>query len=1252
VRLGDVVADRFELEQLASEGGMGAVWRARDRVTGERVAVKVVLDARQSERLAAEAALLEELEHPNVVRHVGHGRTTDGSAFLAMEWLEGEDLSVRLKRGPLSVREALELGANVARALGAMHTRGVVHRDVKPSNLFLPRHRIADVKLLDLGIARARGAARPITHPGMPIGTPGYMAPEQARGEADIDARADVFSLGCVLFECIAGTAAFSGEHLVAILAKILVQDAPRLSSVALVAPELDALVAKMLAKERSERPESALRCAEQIERLRERNSLPTPLALPLRFGARPLSEDELEIACVVLVGRGSSVDRTPTPADVERDLAVPLAEARAHDAHVEMLADGTVLAVVRNRGAAKDLTTRAARLALALHKNAPDRPAALATGRAAIAGKLPVGEAIDRASRIVRIDPPCLRVDEVTAGLLDARFDLASDARSAILTGQHESHDVRRLLGREVPCVGRQAELSMLEGLLDQCASESVARCVLVTAPAGLGKSRLLHELTVRLRERASSVRVWLGRGDPASSGSPLGILGDALRRLVGVQLGEPIEARRAKIRARAGGDRVAWFLGEILATPFDATESPQIAAARLDPQLMRDQTRRAFEDFVAAECVKAPVLLVLEDMHWGDAPTAAFVEAALRACSERPFMVVASARPEIHESLPSMWQASGVQELRLRELSRKAGERLVRGVLPSATDATVARLVDQSAGNALFLEELVRSEAEGRGGELPGSVLAMVHTRLETLRPDLRRILRAASVFGRAFWRGGVATLTGGSVTDEHLRVLVESEIVVRLEQSRFPSEQEWLFQHELVREAAYRMLTDEDRALGHKGAAEWLETAGETDPLILAEHFEKGGELERAALAYTRAARQALDASDFGAARTRAERGLAHAFAARTRAELCLARAQAVFWQSGDHAVLRELEGVLPDLPEHEPSWFETCALLVRGLVHTGAMEKGEAIAEAMLVAPNAPAAAIAQLDAASQLLQFGRLGLADALSERAAAAASGTTAWHHFLATRSSADGDPISALAHHLAALASSERTGDVRGACRSLLNASCMRVELGDFATAERDLRRVTIEASRLGLRMLVIGAEHMLGMAVARLGNLREGIAIERRAVEAFEAMGFARHEGGSRSYLALLLIDAGDLEEAEAQARRAVVLSSPPLRPLAHAVLSRALALRGDGEGAYEAAREASRAVDLGLPIEEGESLVRLVRIEALAAAGEHEAARTAAKAAREALLARAARIHDETMRRQFLEHVPENARTLADG
>ena len=261
--IGRVVAGRFQLLAEAGSGGMGTVYRARDLTDGATVAVKILngRELREAARFDQEASILAGLTHPAIVRYLANGIAESGERFIAMEWLEGEDLATRLERKPVTIAETIAVARRAAEALAYAHERGIVHRDVKPENLFLPALAIERLKVLDFGIARLTRGARKLTATGSVIGTPGYMAPELVRGERDITPRADVFSLGCVLFQCLTGRPVFEADDATALLAKILLQDAPRAREIVPSLPQpLDDVVARMLAKDPARRLADARR--------------------------------------------------------------------------------------------------------------------------------------------------------------------------------------------------------------------------------------------------------------------------------------------------------------------------------------------------------------------------------------------------------------------------------------------------------------------------------------------------------------------------------------------------------------------------------------------------------------------------------------------------------------------------------------------------------------------------------------------------------------------------------------------------------------------------------------------------------------------------------------------------------------------------------------------------------------------------------------------------------------------------------
>ncbi|AKT38440.1 protein kinase domain-containing protein [Chondromyces crocatus] len=272
VRAREVIAGRFELERRAASGASGDIHVALDRVTGRHVALKLLREGpeRDEARFEREARILSALNHPGVVAYVAHGTDEAGNTFLATEWLEGESLAKRLGREPpLTLAESLALGLRVAATLGVAHAHGIIHRDLKPTNLFLPGGDVEQIKLLDFGVSRPTLDGNQLTTPGDMIGTPGYMAPEQARGKTSIDARADVFSLGCVIFRCVTGREAFLGDDVVTKLLAVVSQEVPPARSIDPTLPQaLSDLLDRMLSKDPEGRPRDASKVAEELARI------------------------------------------------------------------------------------------------------------------------------------------------------------------------------------------------------------------------------------------------------------------------------------------------------------------------------------------------------------------------------------------------------------------------------------------------------------------------------------------------------------------------------------------------------------------------------------------------------------------------------------------------------------------------------------------------------------------------------------------------------------------------------------------------------------------------------------------------------------------------------------------------------------------------------------------------------------------------------------------------------------------------
>jgi serine/threonine-protein kinase len=254
----------YTVEGKIGEGGMGSVFAAVHPLIGKRAAVKVLKkelceDPITLERFVDEARVVNQIGHPNIVDVFAFGTLPDGRSYFVMEWLKGQSLRDRLTNGPIHYLEACGILKSLSRALEAAHEKGIIHRDLKPDNVFLVEERgdVPRVKLLDFGIAKLVRQDQSVsrTATGAMIGTPQYVAPEQAKGHA-IDARVDIYSLGCVAFELLTGRPPFVADNAMEMVAKHLMEAPPRPSSLEPGIPkDLDDIVLECLSKDREQRP-------------------------------------------------------------------------------------------------------------------------------------------------------------------------------------------------------------------------------------------------------------------------------------------------------------------------------------------------------------------------------------------------------------------------------------------------------------------------------------------------------------------------------------------------------------------------------------------------------------------------------------------------------------------------------------------------------------------------------------------------------------------------------------------------------------------------------------------------------------------------------------------------------------------------------------------------------------------------------------------------------------------------------------
>ncbi|WP_437746611.1 protein kinase [Sorangium sp. So ce1504] len=1278
--------DRFMIEARSRSGGMGDIFKGTDQTTGAPVALKILRAAashQERARFAREISILADLRHPNIVQYVAHGTWLDGRLFFAMEWLDGEDLGQRQRRAPLGLRDSVEVVRRSAAAMAAIHARGVVHRDLKLSNIFLVRGKGTAIKLIDFGVVKLAVPDDCPTERGTIIGTPHFMAPEQARGEA-VDARADVYSLGAVLFRLVTGRNVFETENAIALLSRLVVEDPPRSQQIRFDVPEaLDEVLARAIARDREQRYENGGELARALARVGELSNDPPATdrsasivrrAAAQEMMPRPggpgderpqvrLANSERRVVACALFELGAGPLRPAVDA--------ALREVLGDDPRFEPLPDGRLaaaLGVERSRG---DEAARAARAALTVARSTPGARASVAVGHAVRGRASLAGEALDRAAQQLEYAAPgAVRIDAHAIAALEGRFVVQEDARGGVLVHEDAAgFDARKLAGLSTAILGREHELARLQGIFSAIAEDGAPRAALVTGPAGIGKSRVRAELIQHLETAPHAPIILLCRGDAMSQGAGLTTLGRALRALMGIRDGERLEDQVQKVSAHVAMRLarplrfLAGFIGELAGVPFPDEGNEPLRAARESPQLMESRTRMAVEAFFRSKSETTPQILVIEDMHWADSTTVELVDWLL-GCADLRFGVFAFARPELSARFPSLWEHRDVTRVTLPPLSPEAADRLAASALPQADPATRGAIVQRAGGYGLFLEELIRSAAEGRDG-VPLSVQALVQARVDRMSSGVRGALRAASVFGQVFWTAGVAALLERAVGAE-LAELEAGEMIARQLEPRVPGQVQWTFRQAVVRDAAYASILEEDRAALHLAAAAWLESAG-VDPGLIARHAETGGDKARAALLYARATRDpAASGAELDEALELATRGLACGAEGTTRAALLVRRAELLELLGRlDEALDAAEQASRLALPGSD-LWGEAQVVAVTCMIEAGQGAEGDARAASAL-SPQFAAALSPSIRAkllASRVRALAALGrpaeaLRAAHAAMEAARRSGSTdallhAREAHLAALMHA-GDLAAAASLGASLVADADGAGDAVIAARARLNTGSALNQLGLFEEAQALLERALLDARSRKLRAIEGFALHNLGMSYARLGNIEEGVALERQASGIADACQISRLRFAGRLYEALFLVwrgAPGDHATAHAVARwlcEEAAHHAAALQAMASFAMARVQLARRELRAAVDAAREASRHL-AGGPIEEWSDAIRVTLVEALLAIGDEREANAALDAAFSALAARVEALRDPRQRDAFLRGNDDVGRLIA--
>ncbi|MBI5512552.1 MAG: protein kinase [Deltaproteobacteria bacterium] len=1135
----------YQIVRLLGAGGMGEVYEARAEGAAP-IALKILasMNPRGALRFAREAGIsIAKLGHPRVVRGIDVGFSQGHGAWFAMELIQGCSLRRRLAQGPLSVREALSLGVGVCDGLAHAHDRGIVHRDVKPENILLRAGAPEDPVLADLGVALDLAEQR-LTQTGRFVGTVAYLSPEQAECRAAIDARSDLWSLGIVLFEALAGTTPFGAGGGWGTVLRILTEDPTELRSLRPGVPlALAALIHGALVKDPNRRVASAAQFGAALRGLLAGGADPArDAALRGPRGATPLAYAPTLAADTIAEGGGAESRLTSVVflrgvRDVERVARL----AREHGGFVVRLhGAGTPVVFGFDRWHG-DEPTRGVNFALGALSSV--EAVGVATGRCQRSASRIVGAVLDDAVAYARPGSVCL--DPTTAACVRGAFALAFrfDGSATVDLDRAGRPPETIAPPYATPLIGREDAVQTLLRALERAMDHREPRAAFVVGDVGMGKSRLRQEASNRLREEHPDAVVLVARCESMRADTPFAVLRDALGAAI---------------------------------TPALATALA--ASSEGDPQALLDCARAAFGDALLEQAEGGPTVLAIDDAQWLDPSSRAVLRWVLET-SALPIAVWVFTRPDerlLAELGDEHTRRQRFTEVLLQPLGSRDAQRLLTAVAGEAPQ----ELLDRAGGHPLLLEEFGRRFAQG-GREaltderLPATVEAAHQAQLDALSPSDRDLLLVASVFGRAFWAEGVRALGG---VPEGLRRLYGQGLVAPRRASRFPGTTEWAFPFATLREVVYGALSPERAAPLHARAAAWLMDRSGSSPDELARHWDLGREQGRAAEAYVRAAEHAAHVANVTGACSHAERALALTTDPQLRWRALVAQDDAL-QLAGDRAKRQEVVQALGTLSENlgplrqaEAAW-RSCYLervLARRDAARGEGERALALLEGT---DNPRLAAAVHIELGLLAINCGELAAAQTHAETAQAlAARGADTWltARALGVRSVVCGDSGAfdlnyALAEEGASLFA--QSGDRRREAILRNNAASAMLLLGHLDAAERTLRGVLEVCQRLGNLPTLGAGLHNLGVARRLGGDLAEAATLQDRAEEVcarVEHRWVACTVAIERVYLGLASGDPpGEVRAAASAAlRKALPMGSLALEASARAALLRAWA------------------------------------------------------------------------------------------
>jgi len=837
-----------------------------------------------------------------------------------------------------------------------------------------------------------------------------------------------------------------------------------------------------------------------------------------------------------------------------------------------------------------------------------------------------------------------------------------------------------RELMGKEIAMVGRDQELRWLHDLYEDCRATPESRLVLVAGEPGIGKSRLAFEFLSELETQHPEAERIVSLATPISAGIPFSVAADAMRRRVGITTGQPRGQVMARVRAvleelnRPQVESDLRALAHILGIPLPDKETSH------DADSSPGQVLDLMVQLVDLLTSSRPTVVVADDLHWSDSSSLTLLGHMLDALPGRPLLIIGLVRPEFLLRHPDLLHGPRRNRIDLGPLDHEAVCKMVRMAVGEVRGDDMLELVaTRSLGNPYHAEELLRALEERGvlvrrvGGwdlteiptdlGIPPGVEAVTQARIDNLTSSQRHLLCHAAAVGRTFWEDLVRQLDD-EFSAKDLSVLVERELVVSRQGSTFPDQKEYSFVHEMTRDVAYRMLTEQRRIELHQRIAAWIlerGAAGAEQLALAADHLDLGGRPEDAALYLCRAGDAAFGAAAYPTAALHYSRAIE---LAQTRELLfdLLARRERVLnalgrWGEQRADASRMLE-IAVELGQHQRR-VEALLRVGRALLNLGVHSEAHAAFEEArkraeeLGHPSSRARSLRwlamyhfnrseHLQARELFEQALQLAQQHGLDELAAELG-------YEVGVTAGTVGDYEKALNVSREALAQFRAQGNHYQESYCLANIGCFHIYLGEHEEAVPALEQAAALGREMRIPLAEASAQANLGNAYRLMGRTQEALDLERRAQLVAEEIGDHRLAADALIYGALAALDARtkDLalehsplelaDKALSVARRSGMVGT---EAIAHMTLAMVLASEGPVAAALEHSAEAVAILGRIGSVEGFEQEILLVHGELCARADRSRESQALLARARDEVERKASFIRCEARRRRFVE------------